>query len=85
MLKSVHSRPHKVLLSQLLKARKTAGLTQQQVADRLKKPQSFVAKVEAGERRLDLIEFLQFTRALGADPTRIVRAVRVSIISLIKP
>jgi transcriptional regulator with XRE-family HTH domain len=69
------------MVSHLVEARKAAGLTQQQVADRLKKPQSFVAKVEAGERRLDLIEFLQFTRALGADPARIVRAVRVSMIA----
>jgi hypothetical protein len=48
-------------------------LTQQQVADRLKRPQSFVAKYEGGERRLDVIEFLAVARTLGADSINILR------------
>ena len=53
----------------MLKAeRLTAGLTQQQVADRLGRPQSFVAKVEGCERRLDVVEFVNLCRALGVDP-----------------
>lgn len=40
-------------------------MTQQQLADALGKPQSFVAKVEGYERRLDVIEFLKFGTALG--------------------
>jgi len=47
---------------------KCAGLTQQQVAKRLRKPQSFVSKYENGERRLDVAEFLGVLRILGADP-----------------
>jgi len=42
-----------------------AGLTQADLADRLHKPQSFVAKVETMERRLDLIEFVKWTIACG--------------------
>ena len=52
----------------MIKARKKAGLTQQQLAKRLKKPQSFVAKYEGGERRLDVVEFLGVAQAIGADP-----------------
>jgi transcriptional regulator with XRE-family HTH domain len=59
----------------LVKARKTAGLTQQKLARRLKKPQSFVAKYERGERRLDVVEFVAITRAFGADPVQILRAL----------
>jgi hypothetical protein len=43
-------------------------LTQQQLAGELTKPQSFVAKVELGERRLDVIEFLTVCEALGINP-----------------
>src|SRR3979409_1352004 len=56
----------------MIGARKTAGLTQQALALRLKKPQSFVAKYEGGERRLDVVEFVAISRALGADPLRLM-------------
>jgi transcriptional regulator with XRE-family HTH domain len=60
----------------MIKARKAADLTQHDLAKRLKKPQSFVAKYEGGERRLDVIEFLGITRAMGADPVRILKALQ---------
>jgi transcriptional regulator with XRE-family HTH domain len=43
-------------------------LTQIRVAERLDQPQSFVAKYEGGERRIDVIEFLDIARAIGFDP-----------------
>ena len=52
----------------MIGARKAAGLTQQALALRLKKPQSFIAKYEGGERRLDVVEFITIACALGADP-----------------
>ena len=48
--------------------RLAAGLTQAEVAGRLKRPQSFVSKYETGERRLDVVEFLEVAAALAADP-----------------
>jgi transcriptional regulator with XRE-family HTH domain len=57
----------------MIVARKKAGITQQQLANRLDKPQSFVAKYEGGERRLDLIEFIAVARALEADPARLIK------------
>jgi transcriptional regulator with XRE-family HTH domain len=75
MSKSIHSPQHTKLRELLVAARKKAGLTQQDVADRIGRPQSFVAKYEGGERRLDVVEFLQIAAVLGADPARIVRAL----------
>lgn len=57
----------------LRESRLIAGLRQQDVAQRLGKPQSFVAKIESGERKVDLIEALQFCAATGADPLSIVK------------
>jgi transcriptional regulator with XRE-family HTH domain len=74
-LKSLRSADHVHLISLLVAQREKAGLTQQQLADRLGKPQSFVAKYEGGERRLDLIEFLAIARALDFDPARAVREI----------
>lgn len=57
----------------LVEARKRAGLTQYELAGRLKRPQSFVSKFERGERRLDVLEFHEVARALGIDPIRFLR------------
>lgn len=72
-MKSLRSPDHVRLIALLSAAREKAGLTQQELADRLGKPQSFVAKYEGGERRLDVIEFLAIARALEFDPARAVR------------
>ena len=63
-----HRGEHQRLLTLLLRTRKAAGLTQQEVADRLRVPQSFVAKYEGGERRLDVLELIAVAKALDADP-----------------
>ena len=68
MPRSLHSEDYRKLTVVLFEARKSSGLTQQQVADRLGRPQSFIAKVEGGERRIDLVEFVALSRAIGADP-----------------
>lgn len=63
---------YKRLRELLVDARKNAGLTQLDLSDRLRRPQSFVSKYERGERRLDVIEFGQVARALGIDPVRLL-------------
>jgi transcriptional regulator with XRE-family HTH domain len=60
------------MLELLARTRKAAGLTQQDLAGRLGRPQSFVSKVELGERRLDVIEFLELCRAIGMDPHQLL-------------
>jgi Helix-turn-helix. len=57
----------------LVTARTRAGLTQQGLATRLKRHQSFVAKYETGERRLEVLEFVQICRMIGTRPDQIIR------------
>ena len=57
----------------MIEARKSANLTQSELAKRLSRPQSFVSKYERGERRLDVIEFLQVTKALGMDAANLIK------------
>jgi transcriptional regulator with XRE-family HTH domain len=54
--KSVHPGGQPAFSKLLIQARKTADLTQHDLADRLHKPQSFVAKYEGGERRVDVLD-----------------------------
>ncbi len=75
MRKSVHTRAYTVLRELLVAARHAAGLTQQQLAKKIGRPQSFVAKYEGGERRIDLVEFLEISVILGVDAKRIIRNV----------
>lgn len=65
MQKSLRT-PRQILLQSLLvEARKAKGLTQAELATALGKPQSFVAKYENGERRIDVVEFVDITAVLG--------------------
>ena len=70
MSKSIHTPDHLRLRELLTTARKAAGLTQEEVAGRLDRPQSFVAKYEGGERRIDVIEFIAIVRALEREPVK---------------
>lgn len=72
MARSIHSDAYRELVGRLADARRAAGLTQQAVADRLGRPQSYVAKVEGFERRIDVIEFLVIAREIGVDPFPLV-------------
>src|SRR3954449_364887 len=72
--KSVHSPDQAAFCELMIRARKAAGLTQHALAVRLRKPQSFVAKYEGGERRLDIVEFIRIARALNADPIKLMAA-----------
>ncbi len=72
MPKSLRTPRQKHLQSLLVSVRKAAKLTQIDVAERLGRPQSFVAKYETGERRLDVLEFLDIVTALDADPRLLV-------------
>jgi transcriptional regulator with XRE-family HTH domain len=75
MTKSSHTPEYALLRSELRKARDAARLTQRELADRLRVPHSWVAKVESGERRIDLIEFCWFLSACGGDPTAVCERV----------
>lgn len=65
---TLHSPAYKRFLRELKAMRLRAGLSQEQVAKKLRQRQTYVSKSENGERRLDLIEWLNFCRACGEDP-----------------
>ena len=66
----IRPREHKVVGQVLSDIRKRAGVTQQELAQRLNKPQSFVSAYENGQRRIDLLEFMRITEALRVDPRK---------------
>jgi transcriptional regulator with XRE-family HTH domain len=74
-LKKLHSADQRTFCAVMRETRTKAGMTQHDLAKRLKRPQSFVAKIEGGERRLDVLEFLDVVDAIGADPVRTLRAL----------
>lgn len=65
MSSSVYSLRYRKFLERLKAARLEASLTQQQVAARFGVPQSFISKCESGERRVDVIELLDFAEMYG--------------------
>ena len=72
----LYTRDYVNLRSLLIQARESAGLTQVELSGRLGRPQSFVSKYENGERRLDVIEFVQVCNALGINPCSILNKLR---------
>lgn len=73
MDKSIYRREYKAMLELLRTARLDAGFTQDQLAERLDEPQSFVSKVEHGDRRVDLVELHTILAVLGQSLQDFVR------------
>lgn len=67
MGKSVFSKDYKEIIERLKTARIESGLAQQEVANKLNKPQSFVSKIESGDRRLDVVEIKKFATIYKKD------------------
>ena len=74
--KTLVSRRHKALIALLIERREAAGMTQTQLADRLGRYQSFVARLESGQRRVDVVEYLELADVLGFDAGKALAAVR---------
>lgn len=73
MPSSIFTQRHQEFIAFIASVRKAAEITQVELAERLGKPQSFVSKVERGERRLDVIEFCQIAEALRRDPVELLQ------------
>ena len=71
MPKSVFTGAHKHLVDLLISARRRAGLTQTQLAERVGKDQRFISLIERSQRRVDVLEFYVLAKALGHDPARL--------------
>lgn len=65
---------YRAIVDGLIAARKSRGLTQWDVAERMGTEQSQISKFERGERRLDILDYLRYCRAIGADPGLLLQA-----------
>ena len=74
--KSVFTDRYRRLLEMLVEARTSAGLSQVELAEKIGWQQTDISKVERGERRLDLVEFLEFAEALRIDAGDFVRKLQ---------
>ena len=74
-LRAGGERPADRLRQHLHHARKARGLRQVDLAERLDRPQSFVSNYERGDRRLEVVEFIQIAKALGIDAAAVVAEV----------
>ena len=72
ILKTLRSRRHRALCAALVSARISARLSQDELALRLKTSQTVIARIEIGERRIDVIEFIDLAKALRLDPRTIL-------------
>lgn len=76
MAKTLGSERHKALIRLLIEAREKAGLTQTELAEKIGEYQSFVARLESGQRRVDVVEFLELAEVLGLDVNSAIKVVQ---------
>lgn len=76
MSQTLGSTRHEALCMLLVAERKKAGLNQEKLAKKLKQHQSFVARIESGQRRIDVVEFLELAEVIGFDPIRALAKIK---------
>ncbi|KUM25972.1 DNA-binding protein [Mesorhizobium loti] len=78
MPKSVHSTRHKMVAAALASQRRAKGMSQADVAKVLGRHQPFIANIESGERRVDLVELLDIAKIIDLDVVALVRDLQDS-------
>jgi transcriptional regulator with XRE-family HTH domain len=72
LAKTLRSKRYKALIGLLVARREAAGVTQADIAARLGKSQSFVARLESGQRRITVVEFMALAKILRFDPYKVI-------------
>jgi transcriptional regulator with XRE-family HTH domain len=75
MVRSLRTPGHRSMMQVLIETRKSKGITQQDLANRLSRPQSYIAKVETGERRLDVVEFIEWAIGIDSSPPDLITSI----------
>ena len=75
MVKTLGTERHRALIALLIEKREAAGLTQSDLAAKLGEYQSFVARLESGQRRVDVVEFVGLAELLGFNPVDAIQAL----------
>ena len=79
MSETVRSPRHEILRAFIVEKRKKAGLTQVELAAKLGRDQSFVANIESGQRRIDVVELLDIAAAIGFDPREAIKRLKAVV------
>ena len=74
-LKHLRTAKHRALIGVIKAARGAADLTQRELAAKLKRSNSFVWKIEAGERQVNVLEFIEIARALGVKASTLIAEI----------
>lgn len=75
MPKTIFGGDHQHLVEVLIEARKSAGLTQVELSQRIGRDQTFISLIERGQRRVDVIEFIGLAKAMGLEPVELLARV----------
>ena len=75
MSKQLRGVRHKRMMAALIEIREKAGVSQRELARRLDRAHSYVGRIETGDRRLDLPEFIEWCELLDADPVEVLQRI----------
>lgn len=75
MPKTIFGGDHQHLVEVLIETRKSAGLTQVELSQRIGRDQTFVSLIERGQRRVDVIEFIRLAEAMGVRPVELFESL----------
>ncbi|MCS4510381.1 helix-turn-helix domain-containing protein [Xylophilus ampelinus] len=78
MVESIHHRRYVVLRQHIKQLRKSAGLTQAQLAEKLGQDQSYVSKIERGERYVDVLLYIDWCFACGFQPAQKIQILETT-------
>ena len=73
MGRHLRSARHRALVAAIVEAREATGLSQREFAKKLNRTNNFVWRIEAGERKVDVLEFIEIAKAAGLDPLELLR------------
>jgi transcriptional regulator with XRE-family HTH domain len=75
LAKALRSKPYKALIGLLVARREAAAMTQSDLAARSGKSKSFVARLESGQRRITVVEFMTLAKILRFDPCKVIETL----------
>ena len=75
MGRHLRSARHRALIAAIVEARDATGLSQREFAKKLNRTNNFVWRIEAGERKVDVLEFIEIAKAAGLDLLELLRRV----------
>ena len=75
MGRHLRSARHRALIASIVEARKATGLSQRKFALKMKRSNNFVWRIEAGERQVNVLDFVEIAKAADVEPDELIRRV----------